>query len=177
MLVTDNDLFGIHPRKGSLEAGQAVTITCTFKHDVVGSIRLPVLLKLMRGREVLLNFVGTTTSVNQPYLHFHSDRHDFTNVPVGETQTAIQIYELYNGGSVPVQYEIDTKPLYELQMENFNSAVMECLTPKGVVAPGRFGTVLFKFSPLEAKVYSVSLDIKTNGAEMKRITFKVGMMK
>ena len=66
--------------------------------------------------QVLLNFVGTTTSAGQPYLHFHSDRFEFTNVPVGETQTAIQIYELYNGGSIPVQFEIDTKPLFELQM-------------------------------------------------------------
>ena len=49
---------------------------------------------------------------------------------------------------------------------------MECLTPKDVIAPGRFGTVLFKFSPLEAKVYSVNLDIKTNGVVTKTVTFK-----
>jgi hypothetical protein len=61
---------------------------------VVGRVRLPVLLKLTRGREVLLNFVGTTTATNKPYLHFHAHSHALTPVPVGETQTVSQIYEL-----------------------------------------------------------------------------------
>jgi len=50
-------------------------------------------------------------SVDRPYIHFPSARHMFAPVPIGESRSPTQIYELYNGGAVSVTYEIDVSPL------------------------------------------------------------------
>ena len=54
MKVMDNKLFTIEPRRGDLEPGECATITFSYKHIMAGTDRLPVLLKLTRGREVLV---------------------------------------------------------------------------------------------------------------------------
>lgn len=61
-----------------------------------------------------LNFVGVTVSVDRAYIHFPSTRHTFSPVPIGETRGPVQVYEMYNGGAVPVKFEIDTFPLRAL---------------------------------------------------------------
>lgn len=52
-----------------------------------------------------------TIGVDRPYIHFPSARHMFAPVPIGESRSPIQVYELYNGGAIPVSYEIDLTPL------------------------------------------------------------------
>ena len=52
----DNNLFTIEPKKGTLQPGECGTITFTYKHTMAGTDRLPVLLKLARGREILVAF-------------------------------------------------------------------------------------------------------------------------
>ena len=54
MKVMDNNLFTIEPKKGSMEPGECRTVTFTYKHTMAGTDRLPVLLKLARGREILV---------------------------------------------------------------------------------------------------------------------------
>lgn len=66
------------------------------------------------------------------------------------------MYELYNGGAQLLSYRVDTLPLQELQEENFNHPVLQCLNPDGNVQPGCTATLEWIFSPLEAKTYSVS---------------------
>jgi hypothetical protein len=39
----------------------------------------------------------------------------FTPVPVGEKISPKQVYELYNGGAIPVMYELDLTPLDIIQ--------------------------------------------------------------
>jgi len=58
-----------------------------------------------------LNFVGVTVSADRPYLHFPGTRHDFAPVAIGDPHSPIQVYELYNGGAVPVSYHLDLSPL------------------------------------------------------------------
>lgn len=55
MKVMDNKLFLVEPKKGRLEPGECQTVTLTYKHTMAGTDRLPVLLKLMRGREILVS--------------------------------------------------------------------------------------------------------------------------
>jgi len=57
MKVMDNNLFTIEPKKGKLEPGECVSITFGYKHTIAGTDRLPVLLKLARGREILVRAV------------------------------------------------------------------------------------------------------------------------
>ncbi len=67
------------------------------------------------------------------------------------------MYTVHNVGEVSVIYEIDTRPLDELNQSNYGKIILECLQPKGLIAPRSFVSVEFVFSPLEAKHYTVSL--------------------
>jgi len=55
MKVMDNKLFSVSPKKGKLQAGETCSITFTYHHLMSGTDRVPVLLKLSRGREIKLN--------------------------------------------------------------------------------------------------------------------------
>lgn len=65
------------------------------------------------------------------------------------------MYELCNGGAVPVHYEVDKAVLSQLQEDNFNHPVLRCLSPEGEVPPGKTAALEWIFSPLEAKMYNV----------------------
>ena len=58
-----------------------------------------------------LNFVGVTVELDRPYVHFPSTQHTFTPVAIGELRSPTQVYELYNGGAIPVNYQFDLSPL------------------------------------------------------------------
>lgn len=59
MKVMDNKLFSISPKRGKLTAGTSCAITLTYHHLMPGTDRVPVLLKLSRGREIMVrDFIG-----------------------------------------------------------------------------------------------------------------------
>ncbi|KAJ8350300.1 hypothetical protein SKAU_G00254300 [Synaphobranchus kaupii] len=159
MKVQDNRLFSVAPRSGTLQPGQQRAVQLTHRHEFAGTDLLPVLLKLSHGREILLNFVGVTVERDRPYVHFTSSRHTFTPVAIGGFSPPRQVYELYNGGVVPVRYHIDTEPLEQLTEDNFGHPVLQCLTPRGEVLPGRTASLEWIFSPLEAKTYRVDVPV------------------
>lgn len=70
----------------------------------------------------------------------------------------LQVYELHNGGEVPVHYEVDIVALSQLQVDNFNHPVLCCLNPEGEVLPGKTARLEWIFSPLEAKMYYVRVE-------------------
>ena len=53
--VVKNGLFFVSPKEGKLLAGERVKIKCSYKHSHLGTSRLPVLLKINRGREVMVS--------------------------------------------------------------------------------------------------------------------------
>ena len=99
--------------------------------------------------------MGVTTEKDVPYIHFSSDEHSFAPVAIGEKQCPKQVYELYNGGSVPVKFQVDCLPLETLKSENFGHTIIDCLTPVGVIQPGRSFCTEWIFYPLEARTYQV----------------------
>ncbi|KAK7113832.1 cilia- and flagella-associated protein 65-like isoform X2 [Littorina saxatilis] len=171
MKVMDNKLFAISPKKGMLQPGTTQTVTFTYHHTMAGTDRLPVLLKIAKGREILLNFIGVTVEPDRRYIHFPSNKHMFTPVPVGEKTSPKQVYELYNGGAVPVQYELDLTPLDIIEKENYDQPIFECLNPMGEIAPGRSVSIEWRFSPLEAKTYMVDVPIRVHKGDTAIITF------
>ncbi|XP_071792552.1 cilia- and flagella-associated protein 65-like [Asterias amurensis] len=171
MRIMDNKLFNIEPSRGKLRPGQSHTITFTYNHDFAGTDRLPVLFKLTRGREILLNFVGVTVDPECKYVHFPSNNHMFAPVPVGVASHPKQVYELYNGGAVPVMYQLDLTALEYILQENYNHKIFECLNPSGEIAAGRTANVEWVFSPLEAKQYKVDVPIHIIGGDTALITF------
>ncbi|XP_072541753.1 cilia- and flagella-associated protein 65 isoform X2 [Salminus brasiliensis] len=172
MKVQDNRLFSISPRAGKLQPGQQRAVQFTYRHDFVGTYRLPVLLKLSYGREILLNFVGVTVERDRRYIHVPSTRHVFAPVAIGGFNPPIQVYELYNGGALPLSYHVDKSPLEQLQEENFSHPVLQCLNPDGEVQPGCTATLEWIFSPLEAKTYSVDLPIYVLEGDSLLVTFE-----
>ncbi|XP_070569847.1 cilia- and flagella-associated protein 65-like [Ptychodera flava] len=171
MRVMDNKLFSVEPNAGTLEPGECQTITFTYKHNFPGTDRLPVLFKLMRGREILLNFIGVTVDPESRYVHFPSNKHMFYPVPIGAVANPKQVYELYNGGALPVQYELDLTALEYIKQENYNHKVFQCLNPRGEILPGRTAFVEWIFSPLEAKTYMVDVPIHIVNGDTALITF------
>ncbi|XP_033103427.1 cilia- and flagella-associated protein 65-like [Anneissia japonica] len=171
MRIMDNKLFDIQPRKGHLDPGQSDTITLTYNHDFAGTDRLPVLFKVMRGREILLNFIGVTVDHDKNYVHFPSSKHMFSPVPVGGVNNPTQVYELYNGGAVEVTYQLDLTALEYVKEENYNHKIFECLNPSGVIQAGQTANVQWVFSPLESKTYMVDVPIHIIGGDTALITF------
>ena len=64
-----------------------------------------------------------TVDLDSYYVHFASTRHLFEPVPVGGTSPPVQVYELYNGGSRVVKYELDMEPLAQVQAVSLNVCI------------------------------------------------------
>ncbi|XP_022355528.1 cilia- and flagella-associated protein 65 [Enhydra lutris kenyoni] len=172
MRVQDNCVFSVSPKAGSLSPGQEQVVELKYSHVFVGTDRLPVLFKVSHGREILLNFIGVTVKLEQKYVHFTSTSHEFVPVPIGNTLPPRQIYELYNGGSVPVTYEVQTNILSQVQEKNFDHPIFCCLNPQGEIQPGTTAQVLWIFSPIEAKTYMVDVPIHILGWNSAIIRFQ-----
>ena len=55
----DNEVFSVSPREGRLSPGERQTLTVTYRHAFAGCNKLPVLLKIAHGREVLVRDLDT----------------------------------------------------------------------------------------------------------------------
>ncbi|NXC20444.1 CFA65 protein, partial [Corythaeola cristata] len=172
MRIQDNQLFSVSPKSGKLLPGQEESVQLSHRHDFIGTDHLPVLLKVSYGHEILLNFSGVTVEKEQRYIHFASTKHLFTPIAIGTSQPPIQIYELYNGSSMPVMFEVQLDNIVRIQEENFQHPVFVCLTPRGEIPPGTTGHIEWIFSPLEARTYLVDVPIYVVGGESALITFQ-----
>ncbi|XP_032841235.2 cilia- and flagella-associated protein 65 isoform X2 [Tyto alba] len=172
MRIQDNQLFSVSPKSGKLLPGQEESVQLSHRHDFIGTDHLPVLLKISYGHEILLNFRGVTVEQDQQYVHFASAKHLFTPIAIGTSHPPTQIYELYNGGSVPVTFEVQLDNIVRIQEENFQHPVFICLTPRGEIPPGTTGRIEWIFSPLEARTYLVDIPIHILGGESALITFQ-----
>eukprot|EP00118_Oscarella_pearsei_P004948 m.21985 g.21985 ORF g.21985 m.21985 type:complete len:1729 (+) comp28260_c0_seq1:44-5230(+) len=169
----DNEVFSITPREGSLMPGETQTITLSYQHLRLfsGTNKIPVLLKISRGREILLTLIGTTVRPGQQWIHFPALQHKFNPVAIGLEHPPVQVYELFNGGAEPVQYEIDTLPLQRLRDANFDCPILSCLAAAGSIPPGQSVSIPWLFSPVEAKVYTAEIPIRIIDGSTTTVTF------
>ncbi|XP_037999088.1 cilia- and flagella-associated protein 65 isoform X2 [Motacilla alba alba] len=172
MRIQDNQLFSVSPKSGTLLPGMEKSVQLSHRHDFIGTDRLPVLLKISYGHEILLTFSGVTVEHDQRYVHFASTKHVFTPIAVGHSQPPTQIYKLYNGGSMPVTFEVQLDNIVKIKEKNFQHPVFVCLTPRGEIPPGESGHIEWIFSPLEAKTYTVDVLIHILEGESTQITFQ-----
>ncbi|NWW99450.1 CFA65 protein, partial [Caloenas nicobarica] len=172
MRIQDNQLFSVSPKSGKLLPGQEQSLQLSHRHDFIGTDHLPVLLKVSYGHEILLNFSGVTVEQDQRYVHFASTKHLFEPIAIGTCHPPTQIYELYNGGSMPVMFEVQLDNIVRIQEENFRHPVFVCLTPRGEIPPGTTGHIEWIFSPVEARMYLVDVPIHILGGESALITFQ-----
>ncbi|NXK62188.1 CFA65 protein, partial [Sylvietta virens] len=172
MRIQDNQLFSVSPKSGTLLPGQEKPVQLSHRHDFIGTDRLPVLLKISYGHEILLTFSSVTVEHDQRYVHFATTKHLFTPIAVGASHPPTQIYKLYNGGSMPVTFEVQLDNIVKTQEENFQHPVFVCLTPRGDIPPGETGHIEWIFSPLEAKTYMVDVLIHILEGQSTQITFQ-----
>ncbi|NXE89023.1 CFA65 protein, partial [Menura novaehollandiae] len=172
MRIQDNQLFSVIPKSGTILPGQDKSVQLSHRHDFIGTDRLPVLLKVSYGHEILLTFTSVTVEHDQRYVHFISTKHVFAPIAVGGSQPPTQVYKFYNGGSMPVMFEVQLDDIMKIQEKNFQHPVFVCLTPRGEIPPGEIGHIEWIFSPLEAKTYSVDVPIHILEGESTLITFQ-----
>ncbi|NXD27312.1 CFA65 protein, partial [Spelaeornis formosus] len=172
MRIQDNQLFNVSPKSGTLLPGKQKSVQLSHRHDFIGTDRLPVLLKISYGHEILLTFSGVTLKPDQRYVHFTSTKHLFTPIAVGCSHPPTQIYTIYNGGSMPVTFEVQLDNIAKIKEKNFQHPVFVCLTPRGEILPGETGHIEWVFSPLEAKTYTVDVLIHILEGESTQITFQ-----
>ncbi|XP_072436052.1 cilia- and flagella-associated protein 65 [Chiloscyllium punctatum] len=171
MRIDDNRLFTVEPKSGCLLPGQRETIQLTYRHEYTGTDRIPVVLKLSHGREILLNFIGITVPKDHCYIHFLLTHHKFAPVCISTSNPPKQIYELYNGGSVRVIYDIQLDSVKDVIEQNYNHPIFQCLNPRGEIQPGMTAYIEWIFSPLEAQSYSVNVPIHILGGDSALVTF------
>ena len=53
--VVKNGLYTVTPKKGHLSIGERVIVRCCYHHSNLGLSQLPVLLKINRGREIMVS--------------------------------------------------------------------------------------------------------------------------
>ncbi|KAM8857620.1 cilia- and flagella-associated protein 65 isoform 2-T2 [Synchiropus picturatus] len=172
MKAESNHLFNISPRSGVLQPGQQSAVQFSYRHQFVGTNHLPITFKLSHDKEIWLNFLGLTLENNRPFLQFNTKHHVFTAVAVSELMPPLQVYEIYNAGAVPVQYEVDQASLSQLQEDNFNHPVLSCLNPRGQILPGALASLEFIFSPFELKTYLMDIPIHVEGGDSTTVRFE-----
>ncbi|KAJ3219527.1 hypothetical protein HDU67_000472 [Dinochytrium kinnereticum] len=179
-LILDNALFTISPKSGVLHPGESVNIVMTYRHEFAGLHTLPVVFKLKNGtsrtdvrsgKEVLVYFIGYTVPIGEKCLYFHSSQHRLQPVPIGAPSPPIQTYNLYNRGSVPLDYHIDTNPLKLLKEQEHSFDIISCLNPTGCIQPGGTASIDWIFRPLEAKEYKVDIPIIVAEGKTHIVTF------
>ena len=170
LYLMENSIFSVDKKSGSLSPGERASIKCSHKHTLAGESILPVLLKIRRGREVLLNFKGITSQLSVPHVNFTSDTFHFRPIPVGLLLPPLQAYKIFNGGDAGSFYELDTSPLIELIQQTNGLQVLDCLNPSGHIPAYGYTELLFLFTPPEPIQYSVDMLLKFEG-DTKLLTF------
>ena len=102
--------------------------------------------------------VGTTVANGEPNIHFPNSVYEFEPIEIGLSDYPIQVYEIYNGGNVACDVEIDSSSIDTLNEENYSQSVLKCLTDKKIcIQPGALIETKWIFRPIEAKTYNVCI--------------------
>ena len=123
MKLQDNRIFSISPKKGILKKGSNVTITISYKHIFAGQHTLPAIFKVGRSRQIMLNLVGISVEPGERYVQFYSTTHHLLPVELGAQGAPVQQYELWNGGTVPIHFQVgmNAKRKYMIELVYFRS--------------------------------------------------------
>ncbi|KAJ1562128.1 hypothetical protein HK405_015525, partial [Cladochytrium tenue] len=175
-LILDNGLFSVSPKGGVLKPGESEHITLSYRHDLVGFHKLPVVFKLKNGssragKEMVVYFAGLTVQPDVKCLFLLSNRHSFRPVSVGTAAPPLQSFRLANNGCVSLEYMIDVAPLKALCEAEHGFEVMRCLNERGRIPPGGVHFVDWVFRPLEEKEYEVDIPIHLDDGQVHIVTF------
>ncbi|EFJ47120.1 hypothetical protein VOLCADRAFT_92245 [Volvox carteri f. nagariensis] len=161
-LISEHKLFEMRPRSGSLEPGAKGTMTVEFRPRVEGVFALPVFLHVTDGKRLRLQLEARTTSEPRQLLALPPPLRVFRLAPValGDPAPPLQMYTLRCGGPGALRWRLDTGPLDALAAESWGHRVVDLVGPSdGEIPLGGVAAINWRFSPLEAKEYSVRVPV------------------
>lgn len=163
--VTDNNLFEVRPRSGSLRPGESCHVTMEYVPAVRGMHRLPALLEVSKGRRALLTLVGRTLESFEKHLVVPESPFQLAPVFLGDQRPPLQSMALRNGGQSEIRYQLDTEPLTRLTQDSYGFEVLAVLNPVGCIPVGESVLLEWRFQPIEERVYEVELPLHVLGGE------------
>jgi len=162
-LIIDKGILSVSPKKAHLSPGESVQLIIRMQHFRPDEYELPLMMQVASGKQLVLNLIGRTLIDGELFLHIPAREVRFGPTPIGLALPQRHAIELPNFSSVPLEYEIHTRSIEELNENNFNFPIIVCTQPKGSIAVGSKARVPFLFHPLEARDYKVAIKISTVG--------------
>nr|CCC93860.1 conserved hypothetical protein [Trypanosoma congolense IL3000] len=170
--ILSNHLLDISPREGTIPVNSHTIITITYRHTCVGTHCLPVLLRLDKGKKVLLVLEGRTTVVGSSLLAFHHPPVYYLHpVALGDVEPPMQSSSIENTSSQPVSYVVQEELLQQVTARNCGVPVFQCMNPRGVIPPGESVQLHWCFRPLEARSYTIDVGLNIMDGENYRLRF------
>jgi hypothetical protein len=163
--------FHVSPREGTLAPGEVLTLTVSYSYISTrydGNHRLPLLLKVLQGKQLWLDLLGCTLGGNQLLLYIPTSSDPYIGLglvacglPLDEAP--LQETWLFNPSAMHVEYRINTAPLDVLSAENNNFEVLKIENSQGTI-DGRSSVKLrWRFLPLATKSYQAELTLEYSG--------------
>ena len=162
--IMDNAIFTVMPKTAVIAPGEKTTVAIGYQYmDVAsaceGQHDLPVIMQISNGKQIVLNFSGTTLRPDERCMVVPRTL-QLAPTGMGLREPPLQTMEIFNPGAMDARFNIDTTGLDQLCADNYDFPVLQLLKQSGTVEAGGSMLVGWKFNPLEQKEYSV--DVKLN---------------
>ena len=127
--LVDRRIFGVMPRKVTLEPGESKTIYFFYSYISTvskGVHELPLIIRVFKGKQVRLLLRGRTLDPCAPFIHLNSPKkvYELSPVPLGCVDAPRQPIKLINPTGVDVVFALDDSPLENLARESYNFSVL-----------------------------------------------------
>ncbi|KEG09469.1 hypothetical protein DQ04_05171050 [Trypanosoma grayi] len=170
--ILANRLLEISPQECTIPVGSHKLISITYRHTVVGTHCLPVLLRLNEGKKVLLVLEGRTVLPDTNALAFHHPSlYNLHPVALGDVEPPLQSTTIENTASQAVEYIVQEDLLQSVAEKNCGFPVFQCLNPTGVIPAGGAVQLNWYFRPLEARGYRIDVSMRTVNGEEYTVQF------
>mmetsp|Transcript_15768 Transcript_15768/g.37278 ORF Transcript_15768/g.37278 Transcript_15768/m.37278 type:complete len:1920 (+) Transcript_15768:72-5831(+) len=179
--ILENKLFAVQPRVQTLQAGASCEVQFAFLHLFASrTFKLPVILKIQDGKQVVLQLTGHTLAVGETCLTLPVPRPPFSagefalrSVPIGSLEPPVQYLQLYNDGVVPLEWAADLAAIHELYVANYSFPVLELLDEdSGTIEPQTSIFLRWVFKPLAAKPLAAVVPIVVVAGEAHSLTIR-----
>lgn len=110
------------------------------------------------------------TGISPKSLMLSSFEQNYTfllkDIFIGLREAPVQIYWFFNSTNYPISYNLDQQPIITL-CNNEDFLVLQCLNNSGIAKANSLVPLLFKFWPIEAKLYNVIVDLTLGARNVK----------
>ncbi|KAH9596955.1 hypothetical protein MS3_00002453 [Schistosoma haematobium] len=186
--IENHSLIDIQPRRCLLKSGEYSEVMITYNHNLSGCHQLPIVWKINGGREIKLNMIGVTLSLNQPYLQLMNRKYILNPTPIGLGDYRLgYLYQmkLKNPSCKTLKFHLTPLQWFmnesiinkELKKSEINEKLIEydlpilyCIQNQGFIQSNGLYILDWRFRPIEAKTYTAYCYIHIVDAELPSVT-------